>query len=456
MLRYLLLIPFFAFIAFSSSAQSSWTLEKCIEHALENNIRVKQTALQVESAKRNKDQAFADMFPSLNASSGFNVNFGRTIDPGSNQFITESVNSNNFWLGSNVTLFNGLRLLNTLKRSQLDKIAAEYDLQAISNDISMTIATSFLQVMFAEELLTIAIEQQKITEEQLTRSQKLVESGSLAKGAMYEVEAQVANNVLQVVNAENSLNSAMLTLKQLLNLRADDEFEIARPNVDMPMEDPTALRVSIIYNEAKQNWPAVLARETRLKSAEKGMSIATAGLTPTLSGSGSVSSLFSSASSYGFFNTQDTALWGEKIPYGAQLDQNLSYGFGLSLSIPIFNGLAARNGLHQARLNRLNNELQLQDTKNQLYSSVQQAYNDAISAYKTYLASDETVRATDLAFEYAQQRYDVGVMNALDFNTAKNNLARVQSERLRAKYDYIFRAKVLDFYRGKALTFAPQ
>lgn len=439
-----------------AQAQEGWTLERCVEHALENNIRIKQSALSVESAKRNKTAAMADLFPSLNASSGLNINFGRTIDPGSNQFITESVNSNNFWLGSNVTLFNGLRLLNTLKQSQLDKIAAEYDLEAISNDISMTIATSFLQVMFAEELLTIAKDQQVITDEQLARTQKLVESGSLAKGALYEVEAQVANNVLQVVNAENSLNSALLTLRQLLNLRSQDDFKISRPTVDMPLDDPTAMRVAMIYDEAIQTWPAVLARETRLESAEKGMSIATASLTPTLSGSGSVSSLFSSASSYGFFNTQDTSLWGEKIPYGTQLDQNLSYGFGLSLSIPIFNGLAARNGLHQSRLNRLNNELQLQDTKNQLYSSVQQAYNDAISAYKTYLASDETVRATELAFSYAQQRYNVGVMNALDFNTAKNNLSRVQSERLRAKYDYIFRAKVLDFYRGKPLTFAPQ
>jgi len=446
----------FLLISFMGKAQDGWSLQRCIDHALENNIQIRQTMLSQESAERQKTQSFANLFPSLNASTGYNLNFGRTIDPGTNTFITESVSSQNLWVGTSVTLFNGMRMLNTLKQSQLDVLAAEYDLRSISNDISMSIATAFLQVMFTEELIQIAKDQQAISQQLLERTQKLVDAGAVAKGNLYDVKAQLATDGVQVINTENNFSSAVLTLKQLLNLKSEETFEVERPTFDMPVTDPTALRVSMIYNDALENWPAVLARETRMLSATKGISIARAGLTPSLSGSANISTLFSSASSYSFFNTQDTSLWGDKIPYGSQLDQNISYGIGVSLSIPIFNGLQARNGTQQARLNKLNTELQLDDTKNQLYSSVQTAYNDAISAYKSYLASDESLAASQEAFTNAQQRYEVGMINAMDHNTSKNNLARVESDRLRAKYDYIFRAKVLDFYRGKPLTFELQ
>ena len=456
MLRTVVIAAFFTCLGFGSVAQEKWSLERCIDHALENNIQVKQTMLSMESAQRNKSQAFADMFPSLNANTGYNLNFGRTIDPGTNSFVTESVNSQNVWLGSSVTLFNGLRMLNNLRQSQLNVLAAEYDLKDISNNISMSVATAFLQVMFAEELLQIAMDQQSISTEMMGRTEKLVDAGAAAKGNLYDLKAQVASDQVQVVNAENNYTTAVLTLKQLLNLKDDIQFEVLRPNVEMPLTDPTTLRVSMIYNEALQNWPAVLARETRIKSADKGVKMAWASMTPSLDASGNLNTLYSSSREYNLFDTDDQTKWGERIPYGEQLDQNLSYGFGASLSIPIFNGLAARNGLQQSRLNKINTELQLEDTKNQLYSSIQQAFNDAQAAYRTYLAADESVKASQESFNYAQERFEVGVINAVDHSTIRNNLARVQSDRLRAKYDYIFRSKVLDFYRGKPLTFQIQ
>ena len=456
MLRTVVIAAFFTCLGFGSVAQEKWSLERCIDHALENNIQVKQTMLSMESAQRNKSQAFADMFPSLNANTGYNLNFGRTIDPGTNSFVTESVNSQNVWLGSSVTLFNGLRMLNNLRQSQLNVLAAEYDLKDISNNISMSVATAFLQVMFAEELLQIAMDQQSISTEMMGRTEKLVDAGAAAKGNLYDLKAQVASDQVQVVNAENSYTSAVLTLKQLLNLKDDVQFEVQRPDVDMPLTDPTSLRVSMIYNEALQNWPAVLARETRIESADKGVKMAWASLTPSLDASGSVNTLFSSAYKDRYLDSTTFQLIEEDIPYGTQLDQNLSYGFGLSLSIPIFNGMAARNGLQQARLNKINTELQLEDTKNQLYASIQQAFNDAQAAYRTYLAADESVKASQESFNYAQERFDVGMINAVDHSTIRNNLARVKSDKLRAKYDYIFRSKVLDFYRGKPLTFQLQ
>lgn len=430
-------------------AQDEWTLERCISYALDNNIQIKQSALQAESAKLDKTQSLAQMFPNLNASTGFNVNFGRNIDPGTNQFVNEQVNSNNFRVGSNVTLFNGLRLLNTFKQSQLDLLAAEYNLEGLGNDISMSIATAFMQIMFSEELLTVAQEQLDIAAEQLQRTQKLVDAGSLPTGNLFDVEAQVAANELQVINAENALSAALLTLKQMLNLSASESFRIKRPEVDFPIETLGSKTIGTVYDHALNNWPQIKARETNLESARKSEQIAFATYTPTLSANGSIGTFYSSS----YEDIDFTTFERTPIPYGEQLDRNLSESVGLSLSIPIFNGLQSRTSVQKARLGRMNAELQLQDQKNQLYSSVQQAYNDATAAKRQFDASDKSVKATEKAFEYAEKRYEVGMMNSLEFNTAANNLTRARSELLRAKYDYIFKMKVLDFYQGKPITF---
>jgi outer membrane protein len=435
----------------SALAQEEWSLERCITYAIENNIQIKQSALQVESAKYDKTQSLAQMFPDLNTNVSFNTNFGRNIDPGTNQFVNEQVNSNNFNVGSGVTLFNGLRLLNTLKRSQLDLLAAEYDMQGLTNDISMNIATSFLQVMFNEELLYVAQEQVAISSEQLDRTKKLVDAGSLPEGNLFDVEAQLASNQLQVINAENALSASLLVLKQMLNLPASESFSIERPDVDSPLEGLEGRTVGTVYDHALNNWPQIKSRETNLESARRSEKIAFATYTPTLSASASIGTFYSSAfEDVEFVNGE---LVRTPVVYGNQLDRNLSERIGVNLSIPIFNGLSSRTAVKQARLGRINAELQLQDQKNQLYASVQQAYNDATAAKRQFDASDKSLRATERAFQYAEQRYQVGMMNSLEFNTASNNLARVRSERLRAKYDYIFKMKVLDFYQGKPITF---
>lgn len=445
----LALLAVFSSMPFTVLAQEDWTLEKCISYALDNNIQMKQSALQQESAKLDKTQSLAEMFPNLNASSGFNMSFGRNIDPGTNSFVNEQVNSNNWNVGSSVTLFNGLRLLNSFKQSQLDLIAAEYDLHGLGNDISMNIATAFMQIMFNEELLDVAQEQLDVTTEQLERTRKLVTAGSLAEGMAFDVESQLANSELQVINMENALSASILVLKQMLNLPASTEFRIKRPDVDYPMDDMGAVTVGSVYDQALNNWPQIKARETRLESARKGEQIAFASYTPSLSANASVSTFYSSA----FKDIDFTTFESVPIPYADQLDRNLSEGIGFSLNIPIFNRLASRTAVKKARLGRINAELQLQDQKNQLYSSIQQAYNDAMAAKRQFDASEKSVKATEKAFEYAEQRYQVGMMNSLEFNTASNNVTRARSEFLRAKYDYIFKVKVLDFYQGKPITF---
>lgn len=447
----LMLVALLSIVSSDTHAQEEWTLDRCIAHALENNIQIKQSALQQESARLDKSQSLADLFPDLNASTGFNMNFGRNIDPGTNQFVNEQVNSNNFRVGSNVTLFNGLRLLNSLKQSHLDLLAAEYDLEGLSNDISMNIASAFMQVMFSEELLLVSQEQLEMSSQQLSQTQKLVEAGSLPQGNLFDVQAQVASNELQVINAENALSAAILTLKQILNLDASVEFRIKRPDTDVPLEGLADRTVGTIYDHALNNWPQIKAREQRLESARKAEQIAFATYTPTLSANGSVSTFYSSAfEDIDFVNGEVVRT---PVPYGNQLDRNLSESVGLNLSIPIFNGLQSRTAVKKARLGRINAELQLKDQKNQLYASVQQAYNDAQAAKRQFDASEKSVRAMELAFDYAEKRYNVGLMNSLEYNTAANNLTRARSELLRSKYDYIFKMKVLDFYQGKPITF---
>lgn len=426
-------------------AQDEWTLERCIEHALEHNIQIKQSALQEESARLDKTQSLAQLFPSLNANSSFNVNFGRNIDFVTNTYVNQQINNNSYGASSSVTLFNGFSLLNSFKQSQVDLKSAGYDLDGLSNDISLNIATAFMQIMFNEELLGVAQDQYEVTKEQLERTQKMVDAGSIPAGNAYDVEAQLASNELQIVTAENALNTSVLTLKQMLNLPASEKFRIKRPEMDLPLEDMSATTAGTIYDQALNNWPKIKARESRLESARKGEKIAFASYTPTLSANASVNTRYSSATSFG----------GTRDSYQDQLKNNIGENIGFSLSIPVFNGLRSRTSVGKARLSRINAELSLQDEKNKLFSSVQQAYNDAQSSKRQFDASTKSVNAMDKAFEYAQQRYAVGMTNTLEFNTASNNLSRAKSELLRSKFDYIFKMKVLDFYQGKAITFDP-
>ena len=443
-------IVLMCFLTLSATAQETWSLERCLLYARQHNIQLKQSMLNQQSAEQGKKQALALMFPDLNANVGYNSNFGRSIDPGTNSFVNQTVNSNNFWLGTGVTLFNGFGLLNSFRQSQLDVLAAAYDVQGLSNDISMNIASAFMQIMFNEELLNVTRERLTSTKVQLERTAKLVEAGSLPLGNLMDVESQFATNELQVVNAENAVQASIVALKQLLNLQTSEPFAIERPAVDLPVVDISSTTVTTIYEKAMENWPQIKARESRVNSAKRAEWIAFASYTPTLRASASVSTLYSS--SYKDYNLE--TFEATDIAYGDQLDRNLSQSIGFSLSIPVFNGLQSRTANNRSRLNRINTELQLQDTKNQLYSSVQQAYNDASAANRQYEASIKSVAAAERAFSYAEQRQAVGSMNDVDFNISRNNLAIAKSEQLRAKYEYMFRTKILDFYQGKPLSFS--
>ena len=464
-------IYLFIFISFPVIAQQdkAWTLQECIEYALKNNIQIKQSELNTELTKENLTQSRAALLPNLNANASHIYNFGRTIDPFTNQFATDRVLSQNFSLSSNVTLFNGLQTFNTIKQNQYAYMAGRYNVQKIKNDISLNIASAYLQILFSMELVDIALNQTQISSRQVERTKQLVDAGTLAKGGLLDVQAQQANDELTLANAQNQLDLAYLNLTQLLDLDSAGGFKIAKPEIALPEQSAAVANPEQIYSIAVSNQPDVKREEFNLKSSEKGVAIAKGAISPRLTLSGSYGTGYSGASRrilavtptgyeiIGFTSVGDTVYQPgytstfETTPFNDQVKDNLNKSFGLFLTIPLFNGLQTKTSISRAKINRQNALYNLELTKNQLQKNIQQAHADANAALKKYTASQKALDAMSESFKYTEQRFNVGMLNAFDFNDAKNRLVKAQSDVLQAKYDYVFKTKILDFYLGKPL-----
>lgn len=469
-------IILFAFISFSllsvqAKAQESWSLQKCIDYALENNISVKQNVLNADLAKENYNQSIANLFPTLNAGASHSYNWGQRIDPFTNTFATNRVRSNNFYLGTQVTLFSGLQLQNTLKQNSLNLLAGKYDVEKMKNDIVLNVATAYLNVLFAQELLGVAKTQKSITEAQVTRTQKLVDAGTLALGSLLDLQAQLASDELNEVNTQNQLDIALLTLSQLINLEKADGFSIVRPQLEIPANPVLAESPERIYQFALSNQPSIKSAETKVLSAEKSVKIAKGTAYPSITMSGSLGTGYSGLSQkvtgyeYGDpyligYTTDTVAVYSvgslsaitEKTPFGDQMKDNLNENLGFNLNIPIFNGWQSHNAINRAKIAKQNAEYTLQLSEQSLRQTIEQAHVDAQSALKQYYATGKTVEALAQAFDYAEKKFNVGALNSTDYNTAKNRLNNAQSDLLRNKYNFIFKSKVLDFYMGKPIT----
>lgn len=453
-------------------AQKSWTLKECVEYALENNISVKQNEIRTGLSELAVVQNKYALLPTLNASANRNWNFGRTIDPFTNLFTTQQVQSDNISLNSSVTLFSGFQLRNTLKQSQLDYMAGLSDLQKIRNDISLNVISAYLQVLYAREQLKVAVARVTQSTEQRDRIQRMVAAGTMVQGNLLDAESQLSNEELSNITAENQLMNAKLSLTQLLQLPTPEGFDVQEPDVPLPDVAVAAMTPSQIFDIAMKNLPEIKAADTRIASAEKGITIAKGGYYPRITAFGSVSSFYSSSSKKisgvdfnGYQPDGSITAGGDTVlspsfssrlednPYRDQFDQNLNKAVGLSLNIPLFNGLSTRSGVKRAKLNYENARFAAQQTRNQVYQSIQQAHTDAIAARKRYDATMRNLSAFEEAFQYAEKRFNAGLLNSLEFLTATNNLTRTKIEVLQAKYDFIFRIKVLDFYAGNPLVF---
>jgi outer membrane protein len=468
-----LLLPLFLFSYLAASSQvKEWSLEDCINYALDSNINIQKQVLMVESQKAQLLQDYLIMLPDLNAGATHGYNWGQTIDRYTNEFASKRVQSNNFYLGTQLNLFQGLRQINTVNQTKLDYAAVQYDLDKAMDDISIAVAGYYLDILFNQELLAVAKAQYDITQQQVNRMQKMVDAGTLARGDLLNLEAQLATEELQIVEAENLMTISYLSLQQLIDHPYSKDFKIEIPDLK-PIEAPqVVLTADNVYQVALGVRPEIKSAELRLESAKKGVSIARGYLSPTLSFTGSWATGYSGASEYVTGETTQIMEIGylqsnpaeivvtpysiatdyAKIPFEDQLNDNQNKSLQLNLQIPIFNGWQVRTAISQAKIAREEADLSLRQARLDLDKKIQQAYADAIAALKNYNASEKKVNAQQEAFKYADQKLGVGLVTAVEYNEVKKNLTSAESDLLQAKYRFIYTTTILDFYMGKPIT----
>jgi len=453
---------------FALTAQiREYTLEECILIALDKNIRIKQSELDLESAEIDKADAIGNFLPRLNAQSQqiWNNGLSQNITNG----LIENLTTQFYSFGGNigVTLFNGRQNVNQLSRANLNILARQYQLEDMKDDISLFVANAYLQVMFSKELEQVQRYQLELAKQELERTQLSIDAGILTAAEIYEIEANVATQEQAVIQAENAYRLSRISLAQLLLITDYENFDIAQEEFDIPFSEILGETPKAIYEKALTFRNDIKLGITNLELAEKEIDLAKGALMPTLSAFYNYNTRISYSdrlvetgefikAPIGFvqdngavvvsqFPQRDVA---KALPFGTQFTQNDGQSYGLSLNIPIFNGLAAKNNIKRRKLNLERIENQLEQTKLDLENTINQAYNDAEGAYKFYDASEKTLLARQQAFEIAKQRFDAGVLNSFDYVQARQRYQIAASDIIRAKFDYIFKLKVLEFYFG--------
>jgi outer membrane protein len=466
----MILLLFFAYPSFS---QKIWTLEDCINYALTNNLDIKNQVLSVETNKKQLVQSAINLLPNINAGADNFWNWGQKVDLYTNTFATSQIRSNNFYIGTNVTLFGGMTKFNTIKQNQINLMASNYDLDVLRNNISLSVAGYYLDILFNTEILEVARNQYAVTQDQVKRIQKMVEAGSTARGDLLNIQAQASSEELLVVEAENQLNISNLSLQQLIDLPVTKDFIIEKPNLK-PVEAPDkVLTPEQIFGYALLSRPEIKSADLRVQSAQKSLAIARGNLSPILSFSGTWGTGYSGASEevdpnippvvsltpIGITEASRDTVLGYSIQNGYrvksfndQLHANENKSIGFTLNVPIFNGWQGRTAISLAKIQKDQAEVNLDIQKRNLRKSIEQAYADAVAALKKYNSSSEKVSAQEESFKYTQEKFDVGMMTSFDYNNSKKDLTKAQSDLLQAKYDFIFKTTILDFYMGKPIS----
>lgn len=432
---FLALIAVISFI--NASAQNTWSLKDCIDYAHENNLRIKQTQLQANVAENNLLQSKISIAPNLNAGVNRTYGSGHFINPATNEFVGSSSWSDSYGLSSSWNLFSGLQTYNSIKANEFNALSKMSDVEKEKINISLEIASAYLMILFNKELHTVAGNQRDVTALQVDRTQKLVEAGSVARGDYLEIAAQLSAEELSVANAKNDYNLSVLNLTQLLDLDSVGNFSIIEPDTIQPDFNTPITDVTTVYNEGLEFLPHVKSAEYDLETYKRVLAIRRGAYSPSLGLNGSWGTIYS--------DSDDIAYWD-------QLNNLTSKSLRISLNIPIFNRYQVKNSVDNAKIDVLRSETTLEQTKQQLYKEIQQAYNDAISAQVRYNAATEAVKSYKEAFTYMDQKSKAGMVNFVEYNIAKNNYIKAESDQLQAKYAYVFAVKILDFYRGIPIT----
>ncbi len=441
------------FSVITMQAQDSlkiWSLENCINHAINNNISIKQLQLGKEDAAIQLNTSKASRLPDLNAGVGQNWNFGRG-QTSTGIYESQTLSNSNINISSSIPLFTGFRINNEIKKSELDLKAATHSLEKSKEDLALNVASLYLQVLFNKEILKVSEEQLSLSKIQVEKTKSLVEAGSVPKSQLYDIEAQVAKDEVTLIQSKNTLNLSLLDLAQSLELERTSNFDIVVPEIqDAIAEYMNSLQhPDAIYNNAIASKPVIKEKETKLESAKKSMKIAESGFYPKLNlGLSYSNNYFYNYSIEGTPNPLSPGEFLHNKSFSEQFKDNAGESIGLSLSIPIFNRFQVRNQVNSAKLNIINQQFELENTKKTLYKEIQTAYLNATAAQEKYRSTGKAVEASQESFKYAQERYGVGKSSVFEFNEAKTKLVQSLSEQIQAKYDFIFRSKILDFYNG--------
>jgi len=430
-------------VIFTSFAQDKkWTLKECVDHALEHNLSVKRASYTTELREEDITTSKGNMLPGVSASASQNFNFGSTFITGIG-LATIDNRSNNFSINTSVTLFDGFSNKNGLLQSKTSYEASKLDLEKMKNDISLNIVNSYLNVLFNKENLKIAQAQIVISEQQLTRTKELVDAGVQPKGNLLEVEATKVNDENAVVTAENNLALSLLDLSQLLQI-PNQGFDVEEIPVNISSVALLYNNTEEIFSKAVENQPEIKSAELALQNSETGIKIAKSDYLPSLS-------LFAGLNS--FYRHQqgvkdDANSPVQQFPFSDQLNNNFGQSFGLNLNIPIFNRGQVKANVNRAKINQEISQVNLDDSKRALREAVERAYINAKATLKEYEAAEKSVKAQEQSFTFAQERYNLGATNSFDFEQVRNRLVNAQSSLISAKYNFVFRTKLLEFYYG--------
>ena len=420
-------------------AQEAWSLEKCIDYAIEHNLTVKQQEAARDKNAIDLNTARWSRLPDLNGSASHSFNFGRSLQS-NNTYQSINTQSTGFSVSTSIPLFTGMQIPNAVALSKLNLQAAVEDLNKAKEDISIQVTSAYLQVLFNQELAKVAHDQAALSKEMLAQKEAFFRNGKASESEWLEAKARVAQDRLSAVQADNSLSLALLDLSQLLELPSPDNFRIAAPDVKMERLEKGLTSPADIYNQAVLTKPAVMAAMYRLQGAAKSVKIAQSAWYPQLS--------FGAGLSTNYYKMSGR----ENARFRTQLRDNFSQYVGFSLSVPIFNRLSTRNKVRSARLDQTTLAWKLEETKKSLYKEIQQAYYNAANSRTQYYSSETAQEAAESSFELMKKKYINGKANATEYNEARTNWMKALSDCIQAKYEYLFRTKILDFYRGTPLT----
>jgi outer membrane protein len=435
------------------SQQKVWSLEDCIRYSIENNIQIKQQGIQTQYQKNALDLSKLNLLPTLNGSVSNNFSFRRTFDNQTFQYSNKNGVSNNFYLGGSLNIFNGLQNYNTIIKNKYLLLSSEQDLQNIKDNIALTVALDYLQILLNKELVAVNSNQLQITQEQIGKTQKLVDAGSVARGNLLQIEAQAAQEELQLITVKNQLEISYLNITQLLELKTPLGFEVVVPQISVDTNSVISGNIDEIFALAQGNRPEVKSSENKLTASQYDLKVAQGGRSPRISMSHSFSTAYVNTTKklLGYDAATGLAITGP-YPFSNQFNDNINYGLGFTMNIPILNGWQVNKNIANSRLAIENSQYALDATKKTLYKNIQQAYTDAVAALKKFAASKKAVASTEESFRYTEQKFNVGMVTSVDYNAAKTQLLNAQSDMAQSKYEFIFKTKVLDFYKGIPLN----